>query len=69
MKKKLFLLILVSFLSVPAAFAQDDDFPPTDDPDVPAAPINSYVPLFFLLGIAYAVGVHVKKKNEARKVS
>lgn len=67
MKKKLFFLILISFLSLPGLFAQDDDLPPTDDPDIPAAPINDYIPVLFAFGVLYAIWL-IRRKQAADKI-
>lgn len=64
MKKKLCFLILISLLSVPRVFAQDDDLPPDpEEPDVPPAPINDYLPLLILAGTAYSSWKLIQKKN------
>jgi hypothetical protein len=64
MKKKLCFLILISFLALPQVFAQDDDLPPVpDEPDVPPAPINDYLPILILVGAAYSSWKLIPKKN------
>ncbi len=64
MKKKLCFLILFSFLSVPLVFAQDDDLPPDpEEPDVPPAPIDDYLPLLVLAGTVYTSWKLIRKKN------
>lgn len=63
MKKKLCFLILISFLSVTRVFGQDDDvLPDPEEPNVPSAPINDYLPLLILAGTAYSFRKLNKKK-------
>lgn len=60
-------MIMLCLLSGHRALAQDDDLPPTDEPPVPAAPIDYYVPALFVIGAVYAARiVKNRKANSSR---
>ncbi len=64
MKKRIFFLLMISFLSLPKAFAQDDDLPPDpEEPEVPGTPIDKSLPLLLVAGVVYTWRKLLYKEN------